>query len=100
MAPLRQCGMYPLPVQVERLADARQPVRQDACEVLLKLLAALGADSVIPRMSRFWSHRSWKVRHGVLQTVAQAVEMGVPRLLNHQEMIVTQVVNLVEDPNE
>jgi hypothetical protein len=67
---------------------------------LLKLLAALGADSVVPRMSRFWTHRNWKVRHGVLQTFAQAIENGIPKLMNHQELIITQVINLVEDPNE
>ncbi|GAX84118.1 hypothetical protein CEUSTIGMA_g11541.t1, partial [Chlamydomonas eustigma] len=89
-----------IPLVAERLADARQPVRQDACEVLLKLLAALGADSVVPRMSRFWTHRNWKVRHGVLQTFAQAIENGIPKLMNHQDLIITQVINLVEDPNE
>ena len=47
--------------QAERLADARQEVRLVASEVLLKLLAALGADAVLPRLSRFWTHRSWKV---------------------------------------
>ena len=54
-------------MQVERLADARQPVRQDACEVLLRLLEQLGADAVIPRLSRFWSHRSWKVKGSEFQ---------------------------------
>ena len=90
-------------LQAERLADARQQVRQDACEVLLKLLHALKPEAVIPRLARFWTHRSWKVRHGVLQTLAEAVASGIPMLLNHKDQnnyIITQVVNLVEDPNE
>ena len=52
---------------------------------------------------RFWTHRSWKVRHGVLQTVAEAVASAIPGVLAHKEQtnnIITQVVNLVEDPDE
>ena len=54
-------SITPICAQAERLADARQEVRLVASEVLLKLLAALGADAVLPRLSRFWTHRSWKV---------------------------------------
>ena len=68
--------------------------------MLLRLLEQLGADAVVPRLSRFWSHRSWKVRHGVLQTTAEAISNAIPGLLNHRDQITTHVINLLEDPNE
>lgn len=101
-----------VPLIAERLGDARQQVRQDACVVLLRLLSVLRPDSVIPKLARFWTHRNWKVRHGLLQTVAEAVSKSIPGMIppsiakassKEQEQvnyIITQVVNLVEDPNE
>ena len=55
-----------------------------------------------PTCRRFWNHKHWKVRHGVLQTVAEAMTDGVDLVgtkdqANH---IITNVANLVEDPNE
>eukprot|EP00798_Chlamydomonas_sp_ICE-L_P002597 gene2597-30992_t len=92
-----------LPMVVGRLADARQQVRQEACDVLLSMLEAITPSFVLEKMSRFWSHRHWKVRHGILQTVAEAVSRGTPGLLSNKDQnsyLITQVINLVEDPNE
>ena len=41
-----------------------------------------------------------KVRHGVLQTMAEAIEGHLPGLVRHQDQITLHVINLVEDPNE
>ena len=90
-------------LQVERLGDTRQQVRQDACELLLTMFNNMPAGFVMEKMSRFWNHRAWKVRHGVLQTIAEAVAADTPGILaskEQNEYIITQVVNLVEDPNE
>jgi len=90
-------------MQVERLGDTRQPVRQDACELLLSMFSSFGPQFVLEKMTRFWSHRAWKVRHGILQTVAEAIAAETPGILtakDDNEYLITQVVNLVEDPNE
>lgn len=89
--------------QAERLGDSRQEARKCACQSLLNLMAQLGPPAVVPRLSRFWTHRSWKIRHGILQTFAEAVSSGIPDVLNHKNSntyLITQVVNLVEDANE
>eukprot|EP00798_Chlamydomonas_sp_ICE-L_P002324 gene2324-8616_t len=81
-----------LPPVVERLADTRQPVRQEACEVLLNMLKAMRPDYVLQKMARYWSHRHWK-----------AIARGIPNLFASKDQnsyLITQVVNLVEDPNE
>jgi len=70
-----------VPLIAERLGDARQQVRQDACVVLLRLLSVLRPDSVIPKLARFWTHRNWKVRHGLLQTMAEAVSKSIPGMI-------------------
>ena len=90
-------------MQVERLGDARQQVRQEACELLLNIFSNMPPSFVLEKLARFWSHRAWKVRHGMLQTMAEAIASGVPGILGSKdqtEYILTQVVNLVEDPNE
>ena len=89
--------------QVERLGDTRQQVRQDACELLLSMFHAMGAQFLLQKMARFWSHRAWKVRHGVVQTVGEAISSDTPGILQRKEQneyLITQVVNLMEDPNE
>ncbi len=69
--------------------------------MLLQVLVALQPENVIPRLSRFWTHKNWKVRHGILQTIAEAVAAEIPGMLSNQtNYLVTQVINLVEDPHE
>ncbi len=58
------------------------------------MFSALRADQVLERLSKFWTHRAWKVRHGVLQTVAEAVSSGVPGILASKpqnDYLITQV---------
>lgn len=93
----------PFLLQVERLGDTRQQVRQDACELLLSMFTCMGPQYILQKMARFWNHRAWKVRHGVLQTVAEAIAAETPGIMKNKEQneyIITQVVNLMEDPNE
>jgi hypothetical protein len=81
-------------MQVERLGDARQQVRQEACELLLNMFSSLSAEYVLERLSRFWTHRAWKVRHGILQTVAEAISSGTPSIFASKSQttyLITQV---------
>jgi hypothetical protein len=81
-------------MQVERLGDARQQVRQEACELLLTMFSTLPAEYMLERLSRFWTHRAWKVRHGILQTVAEAISSGMPGIFASKTQttyLITQV---------
>lgn len=90
-------------LQVERLGDARQQVRQDACSLLLVILSTYPANQIMERMQRFWSHQAWKVRHGILQTLAEAIAVQTPGLMDSPDVsnhVITSAVNLLEDKKE
>ena len=55
------------------------------------------------RLARFWAHKHWKVRHGLLQFVAEMVcmlgEQAVAAREPHDpKAVLNQVLRLVEDP--
>eukprot|EP00882_Tetradesmus_deserticola_P019224 GHRQ01020678.1.p1 GENE.GHRQ01020678.1~~GHRQ01020678.1.p1 ORF type:complete len:395 (+),score=156.04 GHRQ01020678.1:455-1639(+) len=91
-----------LPHVVERLSDNRQDVRQAACNLLLELLQVLRPDAMMEKLSRFWNHKHWKVRHGLLQFVAEAVSctgeavLAPPR--DESTWVVHKMIQLVGDP--
>ena len=87
-------------LQVERLGDARQEVRQAACNLLLELLQVFRADMLMDRLRKQWAHKNWKVRHGLLQFVAEAVCMiGEAALTckDEQYAVLHQIIKMVED---
>lgn len=57
---------------------------------------------MMEKLSRFWSHKSWKVRHGLLQFVAEAVSttgeaaLAPPR--DENSWVLNHVIQLVGDP--
>ncbi|GFH07829.1 uncharacterized protein HaLaN_02689 [Haematococcus lacustris] len=56
---------------------------------------------MLEKIARYWTHRAWKVRHGIIQTITQLVVDNNTPLLGtpeQSEYIINQVVNLVEDP--
>ncbi|WIA41106.1 hypothetical protein OEZ86_004736 [Tetradesmus obliquus] len=91
-----------LPHVVERLSDNRQEVRQAACNMLLELLQVLRPDAMMDKLSRFWNHKHWKVRHGLLQFVAEAISctgeavLAPPR--DESTWVLNKVIQLVGDP--
>eukprot|EP00878_Enallax_costatus_P031208 GHUV01034104.1.p1 GENE.GHUV01034104.1~~GHUV01034104.1.p1 ORF type:complete len:529 (+),score=166.68 GHUV01034104.1:627-2213(+) len=91
-----------LPHVVERLGDNRQEVRQAACNLLLELLQVLRPDVMMEKLSKLWSHKSWKVRHGLLQFVAEAVsttgEAALVPPRDEDNWVLTYVIKLVGDP--
>ncbi|GBF89721.1 hypothetical protein Rsub_02891 [Raphidocelis subcapitata] len=93
-----------LPFVVERLSDNRQDVRQAACNLLLEVLQCqvLRPEVMNDRLARFWAHKHWKVRHGLLQFVAEAVCMlGEAALASRDaadpHAVISQIIKLVED---
>jgi hypothetical protein len=64
----------------------------------------LRPEITLDRLGRFWVHRNWKVRHGLLQFVAEAVcTLGDQALAarsgpGHTRELVDHVLGLAEDP--
>ncbi|KAF8062702.1 clasp1b [Scenedesmus sp. PABB004] len=91
-----------LPHTVERLGDNRQEVRQAACNLMLELLQVVPPHVMMEKLGRFWGHKHWKVRHGLLQFVAEAVATtGEAALLAPRDeaaWVLHKVIALVGDP--
>lgn len=57
---------------------------------------------MMDKLSRFWGHKNWKVRHGLLQFVAEAVchtgeaVLVIPR--DDSNWVLHKVIQLVGDP--
>jgi hypothetical protein len=62
----------------------------------------LRPDIMMDKLSRFWAHKNWKVRHGLLQFVAEAVcaageaALLIPR--DDSNWVLHKVIALVGDP--
>ena len=62
----------------------------------------LRADVMMEKLSRFWTHKNWKVRHGLLQFVAEAISttgeaaLAIPR--DDSNWVLNKVIQLVGDP--
>ncbi|GFH08045.1 uncharacterized protein HaLaN_02944, partial [Haematococcus lacustris] len=90
-----------LPLVVERLGESRQAVRGSAFNLLLDMFNCIKPAYMLEKIARYWTHRAWKVRHGIIQTITQLVVDNNTPLLGtpeQSEYIINQVVNLVEDP--
>jgi hypothetical protein len=88
--------------QAERLSDAKQEVRQAACDLLLDLTRAYRPELVMERLRKCWTHKNWKVRHGVLQFVAEAIVVVGEPVLGSREgplAVLPHVIKLLEDPD-
>lgn len=87
--------------QVERLGDSRNPVRQQALHVLVSMFRSLRADFMWDKLSQHWSHKHWKVRHGLLEVVAEvAATLGagaLPAKDQGASPMVKQVVKMLDD---
>lgn len=89
-------------VQAERLGDTKQPVRLEACNVLLALMQVLRKELVLEKLGKYWSHKNWRVRHGMLQTFAEAVAQfgtGLTSVKDSQYGLLPNVLKLIEDPD-
>jgi hypothetical protein len=62
----RQAHCAPV-LQVERLGDTKQSVRQKSCDMLVGLLQTYKADAIQERLMPYWVHKNWRMRHGLLQ---------------------------------
>ncbi|KAK9807883.1 hypothetical protein WJX72_012183 [[Myrmecia] bisecta] len=91
-----------VPAVVEKLGDMKQAVRITAGQALLGLLSTLGAAVVLERARAAWAHKNWRVRHGMVQSVTEAlVQLGAGLLAQRErdELVLQPVVTLLDDSN-
>ncbi|CAL0309819.1 unnamed protein product [Lupinus luteus] len=89
-----------VPAVVDRLGDARQPVRDAARRLLLTLMEVSSPTIIVERAGSFaWAHRSWRVREEFTRTVTSAINLFASTELPLQRAILPPVLHLLNDPN-
>ncbi|XP_076944908.1 CLIP-associated protein-like [Bidens hawaiensis] len=89
-----------VPATVERLGDAKQPVRDAARRLLLTLMQVSSPTLIVERAgSNAWSHKSWRVREEFAKTVTSAIGLFASTELPLQRAILPSILKMLYDPN-
>ncbi|KAK9843845.1 hypothetical protein WJX81_008697 [Elliptochloris bilobata] len=87
---------------LERLGDAKVPVRERAAALLAALLAGPNPELALARAAPAWAHRSWRVRAAMAAGAATAAANRVAvRLSDRQcsELLAEPAARLLDDPH-
>ncbi|KAJ7977123.1 CLIP-associated protein [Quillaja saponaria] len=89
-----------VPAVVDRLGDAKQPVRDAARRLLLTLMEVSSPTIIVERAGSFaWTHRSWRVREEFARTVTFAIGLFASTELPLQRAILPPILQILTDPN-
>ncbi|KAK4281371.1 hypothetical protein QN277_012874 [Acacia crassicarpa] len=89
-----------VPAVVDRLGDAKQPVRDAARRLLLTLMEVSSPTIIVERAGSFaWTHKSWRVREEFARTVTSAIGLFASTELTLQRVILPPILQLLNDPN-
>ncbi|PON55524.1 Coatomer beta subunit [Trema orientale] len=89
-----------VPAVVERLGDAKQPVRDAARRLLLTLMEVSSPTIIVERAGSYaWTHRSWRVREEFARTVTSAIGLFAATELPLQRAILPPILQMLNDPN-
>ncbi|KAK4717588.1 hypothetical protein R3W88_015926 [Solanum pinnatisectum] len=89
-----------LPAVVERLGDAKQPVRDAARRLLLTLMEVSSPTIIVERAgSCAWMHKSFRVREEFARTVTSAIGLFASTELPLQRAILPSILQMLNDPN-
>ncbi|PHU07206.1 CLIP-associated protein [Capsicum chinense] len=89
-----------VPAVVERLGDAKQPVRNAARRLLLTLMQVSSPTIIVERAGSYaWMHRSFRVREEFACTVTSAIGLFASTELPLQRAILPPILQMLSDPN-
>ncbi|KAG5586906.1 hypothetical protein H5410_047340 [Solanum commersonii] len=89
-----------VPAVVERLGDAKQPVRDAARRLLLTLMQVSSPTIIVERAGSYaWMHRSFRVREEFARTVTSAIGLFASTELPLQRTILPPILQMLSDPN-
>ncbi|XP_015575957.2 CLIP-associated protein isoform X2 [Ricinus communis] len=89
-----------VPAVVERLGDAKQPVRDAARRLLLTLMEVSSPTIIVERAGSYaWMHKSWRVREEFARTVTSAIGLFSSTELPLQRAILPPILQMLNDPN-
>lgn len=89
-----------VPASVERLGDAKQPVRDAARRLLVTLMEVSSPTIIVERAGSYaWEHKSWRVREEFARTVTSAINLFASTELPLQRAILPPILHMLNDPN-
>ncbi|KAK7345692.1 hypothetical protein VNO77_16302 [Canavalia gladiata] len=89
-----------VPAIVDRLGDAKQPVRDAARRLLLTLMEISSPTIIVERAGSFaWTCKSWRVREEFARTVTSAIGLFSSTELTLQRAILPAILQLLNDSN-
>ncbi|KAL3531151.1 hypothetical protein ACH5RR_010473 [Cinchona calisaya] len=89
-----------VPAVVERLGDAKQPVRDAARRLFLTLMEVSSPTIIVERAGTYaWTHKSWRVREEFARTVTSAIGLFASTELPLQRAILPPILQMLNDPN-
>ncbi|KAK7279461.1 hypothetical protein RJT34_24514 [Clitoria ternatea] len=89
-----------VPAVVDRLGDAKQPVRDAARRLLLTLMEVSSPTIIVERAGSFaWTCKSWRVREEFARTVTSAIGLFSSTELPLQRAILPPILQLLNDSN-
>ncbi|GLI59247.1 hypothetical protein VaNZ11_001093 [Volvox africanus] len=100
-APISSYAGALVPFVAERLGDSRQTVREQALNLLTFLFKTLKPELVLDKLAHLWNHKSWKVKQGLLEVLAEAVSGAGASFLGDRDQnnaVLKQVVRMMEEP--
>ncbi|EFJ48812.1 CLIP-associating protein [Volvox carteri f. nagariensis] len=101
-APISSYASSLVPSVAERLGDSRQPVREQALHLLTSLFKALKPELVLEKLAHLWQHKSWKVKQGLLEVIAEVVSTAGASFLGGRDQnnaVLKQIVRMMEEPD-
>ncbi|KAB1208773.1 CLIP-associated protein [Morella rubra] len=89
-----------VPAVVDRLGDAKQPVRDAARRLLLTLMQVSSPTIIVERAGSYaWTHKSWRVREEFARTVTSAIGLFAATELPLQRAILPPILQMLSDSN-
>ncbi|PSR86388.1 CLIP-associated protein [Actinidia chinensis var. chinensis] len=89
-----------VPATVERLGDAKQPVRDAARRLLLTLMEVSSPTIIVERAGSYaWTHKSWRVREEFARTVTSAIGLFASTELPLQRAMLPPILQMLNDSN-
>lgn len=89
-----------VPAVVDRLGDAKQPVRDAARRLLLTLMQVSSPTIIVERAGSYaWAHKSWRVREEFARTVTSAIGLFSSTELPLQRAILPPILQMLCDSN-
>ncbi|XP_057480107.1 CLIP-associated protein-like [Actinidia eriantha] len=89
-----------VPATVERLGDAKQPVRDSARRLLLTVMEVSSPTIIVERAGSYaWTHKSWRVREEFARTVTSAIGLFASTELPLQRAILPPILQMLNDSN-